>query len=81
MRSTSAQPNGLHPFELGRGPIEIVILSNPSQFISSACRLDTARFEQRVGSTDAIRTLSFDSLDALLHSPGAYPIPGESAID
>jgi hypothetical protein len=68
-------------FESGQGPIEIAILSGPSRFIPSACRLDTARFERRVGSTDALRTLSFDSLEALLHGPGASPIPGESATD
>ena len=68
-------------FESGQGPIEIAILSNPSQFIPAACRLDTARFERRVGSTDALRTLSFDSLEALLHDPESSPILGESAID
>ena len=67
-------------FESGQGPIEIAILSEPSRFIPAACRLDTARFERRVGSTDALRTLSFDSLEALLHGPGASPIPEESAI-
>ena len=57
-------------FELGQGPIEIAILSDPSGFIPGACRLDTARFERRVGSTDALRILSFDSLEALLARPG-----------
>jgi hypothetical protein len=55
-------------FELGRGAIEIAILSDPSRFIAVACRLDTARFERRVGCTDALRTLSFDSPEALLSS-------------
>jgi len=53
-------------FNLGQGPIEIAILSNPSRFIPNACRLDTARFEKRVGSSDSLRILSFDSLEALL---------------
>jgi hypothetical protein len=53
-------------FNVGHGPIEIAILSNPSRFISSACRLDTARLERRVGSSDSLRILSFDSLEALL---------------
>jgi hypothetical protein len=53
-------------FDSGQGPIEIVILRDPSRFIPEACRLDTARFERRVGSTDALRSLSFDSLEALL---------------
>jgi hypothetical protein len=68
-------------FDVGQGPIEIAILSEPSRFIPDACRLDTARFERRVGSTDALRTLSFDSLEALLYGPGPSPIPEESAID
>ena len=53
-------------FNLGQGPIEIAILSNPSRFIPDACRLDTAQFEKRVGSSDSLRILSFDSLEALL---------------
>jgi hypothetical protein len=53
-------------FNLGHGPIEIAILSNPSRFIPSACRLDTARLERRVGSSDSLRILSFESLEALL---------------
>ena len=53
-------------FNLGQGPIEIAILSNPSRFIPDACRLDTARFEKRVGSSDSLRVLSFDSLESLL---------------
>jgi hypothetical protein len=53
-------------FNLGQGPIEIAILSDPSRFIANACRLDTARFEKRIGSSDSLRILSFDSLEALL---------------
>jgi hypothetical protein len=53
-------------FNEGHGPIEIAILSNPSRFISDACRLDTRRFEKRLGSTDCLRVLSFDSLQTLL---------------
>jgi hypothetical protein len=53
-------------FNLGQGPIEIAILSAPSRFIANACRLDTARFEKRIGSSDSLRILSFDSLEALL---------------
>jgi len=53
-------------FNLGQGPIEIAILSNPSRFIPDACRLDTARFEKRIGPSDSLRILSFDSLEALL---------------
>jgi hypothetical protein len=53
-------------FNLGHGPIEIAVLSNPSRFIPITCRLDTARFEKRVGSSDSLRILSFDSLEALL---------------
>jgi hypothetical protein len=53
-------------FNLGQGPIEIAILSNPSRLIPAACRLDTARFEKRIGSSDSLRILSFDSLEALL---------------
>lgn len=55
-------------FEVGQGPIEMVVLNNPSRFIPAACRLDTVRFERRVGSTDSLRTLSFDSLEDLLRS-------------
>lgn len=68
-------------FELGRGPIEIAILNEPSRFIPDACRLDTVRFERRIGSTDALRTPSFDSLEALLHGPGSSTVPEESALD
>jgi hypothetical protein len=59
-------------FNLGQGPIEIAILSDPSRLIPAACRLDTARLEKRVGSSEALRVLSFDSLDALIgsDSPG-----------
>jgi len=53
-------------FNLGQGPIEIAILSDPAKVISAACRLDTARLEKRVGSSGALRVLSFDSLEALL---------------
>jgi hypothetical protein len=53
-------------FNLGQGPIEIAILSDPSRFIANACRLDTARFEKRIGASDSLRILSFDSLEALL---------------
>ena len=53
-------------FNLGQGPIEIAILSDPSKLISAACRLDTARLEKRVGSSGALKVLSFDSLEALL---------------
>jgi hypothetical protein len=53
-------------FILGHGPIVIAVLSEPSRFISDACRLDTARFEKRVGCTDLLKTMSFDSLEALL---------------
>lgn len=55
-------------FESGQGPIEIAILRDPSRFIAEACRLDTARFEKRIGSAAALQTLSFDSLEALLRS-------------
>lgn len=68
-------------FESGRGPIEIAVLSNPSRFIAEACRLDTARFEKRIGATDALRTLSFESLESLLHGSGSSTIPEESALD
>ena len=53
-------------FNLGQGPIEIAILSDPAKVISAACRLDTARLEKRVGSSGALRVSSFDSLEALL---------------
>jgi hypothetical protein len=53
-------------FNFGQGPIEIAILGEPSRFISRACRLDTARLEKRIGSSDLLRVLSFDSLEALL---------------
>ena len=53
-------------FNLGQGPIEIAVLSNPSRFISAACRLDTARFEKRVGANESLKILSFESLQALL---------------
>ncbi len=68
-------------FESGQGPIEIAILRDPSRFIPGACRLDTARFERRVGSTDALTTLSFDSLESLLRGPGSSSISGESSVD
>jgi len=53
-------------FNLGQGPIVIAILSDPFRFIPNACRLDTARFEKRVGCTNSLKILSFDSLEALL---------------
>ena len=53
-------------FNLGEGPIEIAILSDPSRFVPSACRLDTARLEKRVGSSDSLRVLTFDSLEGLI---------------
>ena len=53
-------------FNLGQGPIEIAILSNPSKLIPDACRLDTARLEKRVGASDSLRILSFESLESLL---------------
>jgi hypothetical protein len=53
-------------FNSGEGPIEIAILSDPSQFISGTCRLDTARFEKRIGSSGSLRVLTFDSLEALI---------------
>jgi hypothetical protein len=53
-------------FNLGQGPIVIAVLSNPARFIPSPCRLDTARFEKRVGSTESLRIQSFDSLEELL---------------
>jgi hypothetical protein len=53
-------------FNLGQGPLEIAILSNPSRVIPHPCRLDTARFEKRIRSSDSLRVLSFDSLEALL---------------
>ncbi|MHB1561155.1 MAG: hypothetical protein ACYC61_27210 [Isosphaeraceae bacterium] len=68
-------------FDVGRGSIEIAILSEPARFIPDACRLDTARFERRVGATDALRILSFDSLETLLQDPGVFPNPGEATVD
>jgi len=53
-------------FNLGQGPIVIAILSEPFRFIPSACRLDTVRFEKRVGCTNSLKIMSFDSLEALL---------------
>jgi hypothetical protein len=61
-------------FQEGTGPIQIALLSEPSRFISAACRLDTLRFERRVGSTEYLRVLSFESLQALLDVvPAAAP--------
>ena len=59
-------------FQEGQGRIEIALLREPSRFIAVACRLDTVRFERRVGSTDHLRVLAFDSLEALL---GSIPAP------
>jgi hypothetical protein len=53
-------------FHLGHGPIEIAILSQPSRFIPTACRLDTVRFERRVGRSDSLKVITFASLNALL---------------
>src|SRR5262245_31876054 len=53
-------------FRDGTGRIEVALLSEPSRFIKEPCRLDRVRFERRVGSTDCLRVLSFDSLQELL---------------
>jgi hypothetical protein len=53
-------------FNEGHGPIEIAILCNPSRFIPDPCRLDTRRFEKRLGSPDCLKVLSFESLQTLL---------------
>jgi hypothetical protein len=53
-------------FQAGAGRIEIALLQEPARFISAPCRLDTVRFERRVGATDHLRVLAFDSLEELL---------------
>jgi len=64
-------------FQTGTGPIEIALLNQPSRFISTACRLDTVRFERRVGSIDNLRVVSFESLQGLL---GINPVAGPPVI-
>lgn len=54
-------------FDTGGGPIEIAILGEPSRFIPDACRLDSTRFERRIGDSDSLRIMSFESLEALLY--------------
>lgn len=53
-------------FQEERGQIEIALLTQLVRFISSACRLDTIRFERRIGSSDNLRIIRFDSLEQLL---------------
>ena len=53
-------------FQLGSGPIEIAILADPGRFILETCRLDTARLAKRIGDSETMRVVTFDSLAQLL---------------
>jgi hypothetical protein len=56
-------------YELGSGPIQIVVLENPGSHIDKPCRLDTTRFERINGVASEQRILMFDSLEELLLDP------------
>jgi hypothetical protein len=53
-------------FKDGAGAIEVAMLEEPSRFIDGPCRLDRTRFSQRIGKTDCLQMLSFESLEELL---------------
>jgi hypothetical protein len=53
-------------YELGAGPIEVVILESPGKHIKNPCRLDTRRFEAIPGVTRDLKVFRFDSLEAAL---------------
>jgi hypothetical protein len=57
-------------FQDGTGRIEIALLENPGLVITGPCRLDTARFERRLGSAAGVKLFSFESLDELLEGTG-----------
>jgi hypothetical protein len=53
-------------FHQGDGPIEVALLNEPSRFFAGPCRVDTVRFERRIGSSGSLQVLSFSSLHELL---------------
>jgi len=55
-------------FQNGTGPIEINLLENPGRLIPTACRLDTARFERRIGPDAGVKVFSFESLEEVIGS-------------
>jgi hypothetical protein len=53
-------------FQQGTGKIGIWFLRNPARYIRGPCRLDIQRLKARVGTTDDLTFVEFDSLDELL---------------
>jgi hypothetical protein len=53
-------------FQNGTGKIEIAVLENPGVLLKTPCRLDTARFERRIGPEAGVRLFVFESLEELL---------------
>ena len=53
-------------FQVGNGPIEILVVAQPGQIIKGVCRLDKVRFEKLVANPCAIKTFVFNSLEELM---------------